>query len=1021
MKKETTMRTIVTSLLCLVGVALTPIAGLQFAHADEYVWSGPTGAYFDVPANWTPTGPPGSADTAAFSGGGNFDVYIREPLTTNKLLKIEDTYVTLVLTAMTGEDCWDPATYELLGSGSMLKTAAIVGNTPGERGTLRLLGALSHCNPPGYVDADGMLTIAQTVGSEGRVKFGEEYYGYEGPITWTSSYPTLVGLNGTGTLEIREQHELINSSAVIGQAASADGEADIFGTWTNNGTLTVGQGGHGDIFLYGELTNTGNAYIGAEPGASGIVNVRENGSLTGSWICDGLLVVGGSDQGAGGEGSIWVGGGYLHVGQDTIVWSSGSIEMDSGEIDADDIHLRSGGEITVGDGQFDGAELNIFNGGTLAANGGTVALTNVNSAGTIDVNGGTLTVSGPLYNGSSSDVSLSASGTINAGSLTGNGSTWNWTSGALNITDDSLNVDVNEPLGADLQIVGHKSLSVSNSLNVGPNSSGVLTVASGATAESGAGVVGSASGTGSATLTGDNTSWTIANTLTVGGTNPAQLSVNDGATVSNQDAYLASGAGSTAQVSLASYGTQWNCGGSLYAGGDSTAARGTGTLDINTGAHLNVAGTLKVWDDFSVTIDDGMILTPHLAITGEVAVLNSGILDLSGGPIDIMNGGTLNGAIVGDASTPVALYDAGSTWSMPGSLLIGASDYGSGHIHALSLQPGTTVTVEETVTAQNILAMTLGGGVINADLVNLLNADFNDFGTINGKFLTTGSVTATGDLVLGDINSNSGVQIGGALNVGPHHVTLNRQGQVFIADSTSIAGGTLTMPNGFLLTSSLQANGLGVIDTPDDPAIWLLNDGSILGNSASERIELTGYVRGFGTLNNVTISGTDDIGYDNDGAATVNRGSINYAGRLVIELGGLIAGTEHDQINHSGTAGFAGELAVELVNGFEPQAGDSFMILTYGGHTGQFETLTLPALAGDLSWEVRYGRSALTLAVVQQSLCVGDLDGDGVTGQSDLGILLSAWGINDNGDLDGDGATGQTDLGILLADWGCGL
>jgi len=55
--------------------------------------------------------------------------------------------------------------------------------------------------------------------------------------------------------------------------------------------------------------------------------------------------------------------------------------------------------------------------------------------------------------------------------------------------------------------------------------------------------------------------------------------------------------------------------------------------------------------------------------------------------------------------------------------------------------------------------------------------------------------------------------------------------------------------------------------------------------------------------------------------------------------------------------------------------------------------------------------------------CPGDIDGDGVTGQSDLGILLADWGCTGGGcvgDLDGDGTTGQPDLGILLADWGCG-
>jgi hypothetical protein len=57
-----------------------------------------------------------------------------------------------------------------------------------------------------------------------------------------------------------------------------------------------------------------------------------------------------------------------------------------------------------------------------------------------------------------------------------------------------------------------------------------------------------------------------------------------------------------------------------------------------------------------------------------------------------------------------------------------------------------------------------------------------------------------------------------------------------------------------------------------------------------------------------------------------------------------------------------------------------------------------------------------------ESECVGDLNGDGQTGQEDLGILLADWGCTGDcvGDLDGDGTTGQADLGILLADWNCG-
>ena len=67
--------------------------------------------------------------------------------------------------------------------------------------------------------------------------------------------------------------------------------------------------------------------------------------------------------------------------------------------------------------------------------------------------------------------------------------------------------------------------------------------------------------------------------------------------------------------------------------------------------------------------------------------------------------------------------------------------------------------------------------------------------------------------------------------------------------------------------------------------------------------------------------------------------------------------------------------------------------------------------------EIRYARSTTPVGG-----CVGDLDGDGDTDHSDLGVLLADWGCTSDcvGDLDGDDDTDHSDLGILLADWGCG-
>ncbi len=51
----------------------------------------------------------------------------------------------------------------------------------------------------------------------------------------------------------------------------------------------------------------------------------------------------------------------------------------------------------------------------------------------------------------------------------------------------------------------------------------------------------------------------------------------------------------------------------------------------------------------------------------------------------------------------------------------------------------------------------------------------------------------------------------------------------------------------------------------------------------------------------------------------------------------------------------------------------------------------------------------------------GDLNGDGCVDQSDLGILLAAYEVDDGGDIDGDGDTDQSDLGVLLSNYlvGC--
>jgi uncharacterized protein (DUF2141 family) len=64
-------------------------------------------------------------------------------------------------------------------------------------------------------------------------------------------------------------------------------------------------------------------------------------------------------------------------------------------------------------------------------------------------------------------------------------------------------------------------------------------------------------------------------------------------------------------------------------------------------------------------------------------------------------------------------------------------------------------------------------------------------------------------------------------------------------------------------------------------------------------------------------------------------------------------------------------------------------------------------------------------AVVAPTPCPGDANGDGVVNITDLGLLLSQFGMSGaglEGDVNSDGVVNITDLGILLANFGidCG-
>jgi hypothetical protein len=65
------------------------------------------------------------------------------------------------------------------------------------------------------------------------------------------------------------------------------------------------------------------------------------------------------------------------------------------------------------------------------------------------------------------------------------------------------------------------------------------------------------------------------------------------------------------------------------------------------------------------------------------------------------------------------------------------------------------------------------------------------------------------------------------------------------------------------------------------------------------------------------------------------------AGVLYVQIGGLNAGVDYDQLAVAGRATLDGTLAVALVNGFVPSPGNTFTVMTFGSSAGTFALVTM--------------------------------------------------------------------------------
>lgn len=182
--------------------------------------------------------------------------------------------------------------------------------------------------------------------------------------------------------------------------------------------------------------------------------------------------------------------------------------------------------------------------------------------------------------------------------------------------------------------------------------------------------------------------------------------------------------------------------------------------------------------------------------------------------------------------------------------------------------------------------------------------------------------------------------------------------------------------------------------------------------------------------NNITPMHNDGIwamGFGIGSMHMTGSWSQGSTGKLEIELGGLTAATEYDQMTMSGTATLDGEVMLKAANGYDPKFGDQFVILICNSTSGDFTGVTYDGnLPLGYGFQLVNTGTTVIAQVVQVIVDAGNgstvdvtLSGP-VPGQAGRNNHFQVNGLTGNGTfaIVYGTATGTTPTGICASDFG---
>jgi fibronectin-binding autotransporter adhesin len=382
---------------------------------------------------------------------------------------------------------------------------------------------------------------------------------------------------------------------------------------------------------------------------------------------------------------------------------------------------------------------------------------------------------------------------------------------------------------------------------------------------------------------------------------------------------------------------------------------GLGVISLTSGITLTNTGTLQASGGGTLEVNGGGFLSG-----GTVNNSSGAITALNGSSVHLFNGTTVSGGTLATAGTGVVEVSPGFIANLSGVTNTGRFAVPATATLEITGTSTNTGTMGNFAPGTGVIALLPGrtlnnGGTLLASGGGRLDVNMGTSGTLNN----TGTLQAIGGSTLNVFNGGTVTNSGTFFVDAGSRLVLTGVPSVTNSGTVSIAlGGTLEASNYVQTAGVTNVNGV-------------LSLGSALVDIRGGTLSGTGLVSG-----DVKNGGIVAPGNSPGVLFVAGNYTQTSAGILDIEIGGLLVGSEYDQLRVFGDAFLAGALDVELINNFAPPTDAFFDILVTGffspgSVSGIFDTVDLPTTPNG-RWTVSYlsDRVRVTFATPEPSSLV---------------------------------------------------